>query len=72
LINHNAGHSIQQLDLIGYHHQSPSYMNQVPSDPFAAAAFENAMMYVPEVTENGVNANSSGERRQITMNTQQQ
>jgi hypothetical protein len=47
-------------------------MNQVPSDPFAAAAFENAMMYVPEVIENGVNANSSGERIQITMNTQQQ
>jgi hypothetical protein len=30
------------------------------------------MMYVPEVTENGVNSNSSGERRQVGMNNQQQ
>ena len=28
-------------------------MNQIPTDPFAQAALENAMMYVPEISAAG-------------------
>lgn len=38
------------LEMVGYHHQGSNYVNTIPSDPFAAAALENGMMYVPEVS----------------------
>ena len=41
---------MEQLEMIQFHHQSPQFVNQIPSDPFAMAALETAMMYVPEIS----------------------
>ena len=41
--------SLEHLESIGFHHIGSQYVNQLPSDPFAASAYENALLYVPEV-----------------------
>lgn len=41
-------------------------MNSVPSDPFAQAAFETSMMYVPEVATGQINSNSQEDRTHQT------